>query len=1083
MRKSMASLAVLLAALSTSPDKTQAQATDGNLTGVALDATGATIPNTAIDAENNATGVIYSAKTDTNGVYRINNIPAGTYAVTGSLQGFSKVRLERVVVELNHTTTANITLQVGGVTESVTVTEAATTVDTTTAQVQSTYNTRQAIDLPTTALALGPLNLSLLSAGVAGSGGYGLGEGPSVGGQRPRNNSFNIEGVDNNRKDVTGSNIRVSNEAVAEFTLMQNHFSAEFGHSGGGQFNTIVKSGTNDVHGTAFHYLQNRNLNAVDQAFKRQDIFENPRFDDNRFGGNVGGPFIRNKFFWYGLYEYNPIGSASSPSSATLAPTAEGYSRLNGIPGKSATNLGVLQQYLPAATAASDSLNIGGTEIPIGVIPITRPTYQNITNWIVSTDYNISSSDQLRVRYISNRSSGYDISTLPNLPGFLEGRENTGKFVMLTENHVFSPSLTNELRLGYNRYNDNIPSGDYQFPGLDMFPNITVNDLNVQLGPYVQSPQSGVINTYQVVNNMIWMKGSHAVKFGFDGRKYIAPTNFIQRIRGDYGYSNLERYLLDLPPDTIAQRNLGGSPYSGNSINLYGFINDDWRVRRNFSLNLGIRYEYKGVPRGDKLQSLNASSSRPGLIDFREPRAEKKNFAPRIGMAWSPGNDGRTSIRAGFGMAYDNYFDNLGTNSKPPQLEATIDDPIDGTTPGYLAGGGITPGRRPAELTPEDALAATSAYIPDQNLPYSIQWNLSIQRGFGKDYTAEVRYLGTRGVNLFTQHRLNVMAPVTASRSLPVYLQRPSQGELDSLSLTLSDLQAIGQWKPEWAAAGFDQQNVVAFDNRGNSIYHGLAAELTRRFSRGLLFKGAYTWSKLIDDSTADLYSTELAPRRPQDFGDMRSERAKSFLDRTHRLTWSWVWETPFFNGNENWFLRNMIGNWVVGGIYTFESPQYATVQSNADSNLNGDTAGDRAVINPNGQGLSHTDTTPLLNSQAQTVGYLANDPTAHYIRARPGVYPNAGRNTIPMGRINNWDLNITKRFSITERVRFEIRGLFLNAFNQAQYTPGYTNTVLFKDSSQTRNHLIPGNALFGDYTQVFDSNSRKIQIVARLTF
>jgi hypothetical protein len=338
-------------------------------------------------------------------------------------------------------------------------------------------------------------------------------------------------------------------------------------------------------------------------------------------------------------------------------------------------------------------------------------------------------------------------------------------------------------------------------------------------------------------------------------------------------------------------------------------------------------------------------------------------------------------------------------------------------------------------------------------------------------------------VNLFTQSRLNVASPVTADRTLPVFLQRPSAAELDRLPLTLADLQAPGaQWKPEWAAAGFDQQNLVVFDNRGNSIYHGLAAELTRRFSAGFLFKAAYTWSKLIDDSTADLNSTSLAPRRPQDFNDMRSERARSFLDRTHRFTFSAVYDTQYFK-DRSWFLKNVVGNWKVAPIYTYESPQYATVQSNADSNLNGDTAGDRAYVNAAGDANRGSGAVPLTNSANQVVGYLATDPTARYIQALPGVFPNAGRSTIPMGGINNFDLNVTKRFNLTETKAFEIRGYFYNLPNHAQYTPGYVNNVNFRSSIQTRNHLIPGNPLFGDYTQVFNSNSRTLQLVARFTF
>ena len=1086
MQKLRAIAAVLPAALLlalTFPYKAQAQASDGNLTGTVLDASGAAVPSATVEAENRSTGVKYTGKSDANGVYRILNIPVGNYAVATTAGGFQRAQLERVVIELNRTTTANLTLQVGGVSESITVTEAAATVDTSTAQVQSTYGSTQVIDLPITAQQLGANNLSLLSAGVASSGGYGLGEGPSVGGQRPRNNSFNIEGVDNNRKDVTGSSAEISNEAVAEFTLLQNQFSAEFGHAGGGQFNTIIKSGTNTLHGTAYEYFQNRNLNAVDESLKRQDITSNPRNDENRFGGNISGPIIKNKLFYFGQFEYHPIGFAASPASATLAPTAEGYSRLASIPGVSKTNLGVLQQYLSPAGNASDTTTVSGVSIPIGVVPLTFPAFQNNRNWIVSMDYNIGPNDQLRGRYLDGHISGVDASTVPGLPAFLNTRGTTTKFFMLTENHVFTPTITNELRLGYNRYNDTIPAGDYNFPGLDVFPNIVIEkDLNVDIGPYQNAPQSTIINTYQIVDNVNWIRGSHALKFGFDGRDYIAPTNFIQRQRGEYNYSTLDRFVLDLPPDVLAERNLGGTPYAGNSQNYYAFVNDDWRARRNLTLNLGVRYEYKGVPRGDLLQALNASSTRPGLLDFRAPETQKYNFAPRIGLAYSPGDSGRTSYRAGFGMAYDNYFDNLGTNSKPPQLESTVNDPLGGSVAGYLANGGIAPSRRPDTLTPEDALAATSAYIPDQHLPYSIQWSAGVQHSFAQDYTLEVRYLGTRGVRLFVQTQANIQARVTPQQSLPTYLQRPSQSELDALPLTLDDLQAMSYFRPDFAAAGFNQQAITMFENRGNSIYHGLATELTRRFSNGLLFKLAYTWSKLIDDSTADLNSTALSPRRPQDSQNLQQERARSFLDRTHRLTLSWVYDTPFFR-DRNWFMKNLVGNWLVGGLYTFESPQYATVQSGIDSNLNNDGAGDRAIVNPAGDANRGSGVTALTNSSGQTVGYVANDPSARYILAGLGAYANAGRNTIPMGRTNNWDLNLTKRFSLTERVKLEFRGYALNLFNHPQYTPGYVNSVLFHTSNATRNHLIPGNALFGDYTQVFDSNSRTMQVVARLTF
>src|ERR1022692_914005 len=253
------------------------QAIDGNVIGNVVDASGAAISNANVDLENVDTGVKASTKSNAAGEYRFNNVLVGRYKVTGSATGFTSTTLSNVVVELNKTSTVNLAMQVGAVATTVDVTEASATIDTTTAQIQSTYDVR-AMDLPMTALDvpgrnMGALNLSLLGAGVASSGGVGVGVGPSVGGQRPRNNSFNIEGVDNNRKDIAGPNVYLPNEATAEFTLLQNQFAPEFGHSSGGQFNLIAKSGTNEIHGSVYEYLLNRNLNAIDQANANQGIY------------------------------------------------------------------------------------------------------------------------------------------------------------------------------------------------------------------------------------------------------------------------------------------------------------------------------------------------------------------------------------------------------------------------------------------------------------------------------------------------------------------------------------------------------------------------------------------------------------------------------------------------------------------------------------------------------------------------------------------------------------------------------------------------------------------------------------------
>ena len=263
-----------------------------------------------------------------------------------------------------------------------------------------------------------------------------------------------------------------------------------------------------------------------------------------------------------------------------------------------------------------------------------------------------------------------------------------------------------------------------------------------------------------------------------------------------------------------------------------------------------------------------------------------------------------------------------------------------------------------------------------------------------------------------------------------------------------------------------------------------MQTELTRRYASGLLWKAAYTWSKTIDDSTADLFSTILSPRRPQSFQDMRSERSQSFLDRRHRFSFSWVYDAGWFKGDSSWALKNLVGNWNISGVYIYESPQYVTVQSGVDSNLNGDAAGDRAVINIAGDPNLGSGVEALLNSNGDTVGYLALNPNAKYIVAGRGVHPNAGRQTIPTRPINNWDLALRKQFNMTEHMQFQVGAVASNVFNHAQYVPGSVNTVAsIGTDAVDRRFAIPGSPIFMDPTQVFSSSPRSLQIMARFIF
>lgn len=1061
-----------------------AQASDGNVVGAVLDTSGGAVAGAMVELANDATGVRTSSRTDESGSYRFGNVLVGTYTITVAAQGFTTTSLKDVHVELNKTTTANVTVSVGSVSSLVEVTAAAALIDTTTAQVSNTYETQLARELPMAANPNGGVyNLALVGAGVASSGGVGVGYGPAVGGQRPRNNNFMVDGVDNNRKDITGPTLFIPNDAVAEFTVLQNQFSAEFGHSSGGQFNVAVKSGTNSLHGSVYEYLQNRDLDANDQAAARQGVLSPPRYDQNRLGGEAGAPIIRNKWFAYGLYEYNPVGQAGVPSSPVYAPTAAGYALLDAMSGLSKTNLGILEKYAPATPTATKSTTVNGVSIPVGVYTIVAPSYSNTYNWLISSDFTLSASDQIRGRYISNKTVGVDIAA--SLPVFFYPQPTTAKLGSITEFHNFRPNLTNEFRVAFNRYNNDTGVPDFSYPGLDVFPNVVMrNDLNLNIGPDPNGPQATLQTTYQIVDNVNWNKGKHDLKFGFDGRDLIASSTFIQRNRGDYEWTTLNGFLNDTIPDYIAQRNVGGKPYSGNNTAYYFFANDNWRMTRNLTLNLGIRYEYNGVAKSMKEFALNSIADVPGVLVFRAPEPSKNNWAPRVGFAYSPGSSGKTSIRGGFGMAYDQIFDNVGTNARPPQATSTVD--VTGNPgSGFLATGGIPPTATAAALTPAQARAATSSYLPpNQQLGYALTWNFGVQRSFANDYTVEARYIGTRGIHLLFQNQINRNSLTSPTFNLPTYLQAPSQATLDALTLstaTFTSLRTTAAWNP-LLPYGFTSA-ITAYVPRGNSSYNGLAIDIKKRFSRGFLFNAGYTWSHLIDDSTAEVNSIVASPRRPQDFNNISGEKANSALDRRHRFTFTSVYETQWFRTHPNVLARNILGNWEFSGTYTVESGEWATPQSGVDSNQNGDAAADRAIVNPGGVPGTSSGATALKNSAGATVAYLATNPNAQFILANVGAYATGGRNILATPGIHNVDFTIAKNIVARERYRLQLRADLFNALNHPQYTLGRINNVRARNTSGSANMFIPGNPLFGQWDQAFSSNPRIMQITVKLAF
>jgi hypothetical protein len=507
-------------------------------------------------------------------------------------------------------------------------------------------------------------------------------------------------------------------------------------------------------------------------------------------------------------------------------------------------------------------------------------------------------------------------------------------------------------------------------------------------------------------------------------------------------------------------------------------------------VNLGLRYEYTGEPLASNLQTLNSISNVPGLVNFSAPTSQKGNVLPRVGIAWAPTPE--TSVNVGYAMANDVIYDNLGILSLPPQVQQTNDtvspsqcliSNCNYTTTHFLANGGL-PNSLVAITDPAAARAATSAYIPNQTLPYSETWTAGVQHIFANKYTLEVRYVGTRGIHLPVQTRLNVQSPVTPNSFLPTFTSNPGTAYLNSLTTTLAQLKAVGNLIPAWDNAGFNGSNIVSFQPYGQSNYNGLQVSFKRNFTNGLQFQSAFTWSHTFDNSTADVFSTVLTPRRAQDFGCFACDYGTSALDRRLRATLAVTYDLPFFK-NSNWVMKNLVGNWQFSPIYTFQSPEYATVQSNADSNLNGDSAPDRSVFNSSGVVGTSTLVTALKNSSGATVAYLADNPTAQYIQAGPGALATDGRNTLGTPPINNWDFAIMKRVNITERQALTFQFQATNIFNHAQYVPGVISDVesFGQASSTVRGALLTGSPTFNNWQDVFTNHPRQVVLVMKYQF
>ncbi len=905
---------------------------------------------------------------------------------------------------------------------------------------------------------------------------------------------------------------------MAEFTLIANQFSAEYGHSAGGQFNIVTKSGGNSFHGQAHAYNQNRNYNAMDNLQKQRA--HQDRYDYNRAGGDFGGPIFKDKLFFFGAYEYQNNGLASSSPTVNL-PTANGITQILALNPDAAVQAALAQ--FPVAPTKTGTVTVNGQPIDVGQFQSIAPNYSNQNDINANIDAN-RGSHQLRSRYLYDRFRSPSVNASQPQAQFNGTEQNGAHKFILTDAWSIKPNLINDARVSYSRT---------QFPELTIptqftnFANYEIDELGSSVGPNGNAPQGGVQNVYQGADALTYVKGKHTFKAGIEFRRYIVPVVFLPRARGEWDWASLSSFVNDLVPDggNGALQGEGSGTFASNNSAIYWFFQDDFKVTHKLTLNLGLRYEWSGIPRDSNKQATNSIADDPALgIFFRKPKSDKNNFAPRFGFAYDPLGNGKWAIRGGVGLAYDVTPSNFAYLQQPPQVQfennpniacglnpalswcASFLNPSDGTGKGFLQGGAL--GQFVAPTDQATARLLAQGLITDQVEPKVLSWSLGVQHEINKNTSVEVRYLGTHAVSLPTQIRLNQQSafapnlPGGPLTPLPTYFA-PSDVPA-AVAAPASTLSTFNNFNHTPLAADGFGSVFTTFQPWSQSIYHSGSVDLTHRFTKGFYFRTNYTFAKNMDNGTNELFTSRVNPRRAQDGYNVPLERGLSALNIPQKFTMTWVYELPTISQG-NGFVKGVANGWEISGTYLAQKGQPVTALSGTDANANGDTAGDRTILNPVGIGLTGTTVSPVCNdgaggatrivtatssacASANVVGYLADDPTARYVQARKGAFANVGRNTIQTPGLNVFNISLLKTTNLGERMRVQFRAETYNTFNHRNFSIGLPTNNGAIDQVTNPNPLssaypfVTSGPLFLNNSQ-FTGGSRTMQLGLKFIF
>ncbi len=1024
-----------------------------SIQGLVKDPSDAVLVGAKVSVTNLETGLRREAATNETGLYTLPVLPVGRYKINAEMKGFAPAEVPDIKLDVGQAARVDFTLRPGAVVESVNVSAAAALIDSETSTVGQVIDNKRIVELPLNGRNY--LELARLTAGTAPArGSRPQSEGVfSAGGQHGYQVQVNIDGIDNSATYSGGpigfeaQAVKPSVDAVGEFRVVTNNLSAEFGTRMGGQVFVNIKSGTNEIHGTAFEFLRNSTLDGTN-FFANKLGNKKPTYKQNQYGGTFGGPVRKDKTFYFGSFEGTRTRLGRSFTSTVPVPEVrEG-------------NFNRIRPVFDPATTVGTPASFTRQPFPGNIVPRNRwdplfpkllalyplptnpnsivnnyffsPTERNDVNtYDLKGDHNVSDTSRLSVRYSRRDRDRLEPGPLP-MPadgGLASTTDIISHSVAAAYTSTFGPSLTNELRFGLTKMNTkfDIPYDKplYDEYGIKGIPKVNFSSSNdhglsrftpagySEIGSRSFWPNTNNMSLYQFTDTMFKNIGKHNVRFGGEFRRENVFRNAARFSRGQFAFG---REFTANPAnraataDGLAEFMLGlasgGTVGNENGENLWlnafsGFVQNDWKVTQRLTLNLGVRYDVFFAPtfpdgRVSQFQ-LDYSSTGP-TAQLPQTRFEKgacycdndfNNFAPRFGFAWRATN--KTVLRSGAGLIYARA-DSVqtqwarGQNQAPDFVEISFAT-LDRINPRLTLSGGFPAVQLPATVVPGPAQVGIDAPSRSLATQYSTQWFFDIQRELPFNSLLTLGYSGNGARKM----------PININYNLPFDIA-PSPVPLASRRV--------------WGFYNAVNRQVAM----GNMNYNGLLVKLEKRFSRGLTFLSAYTWSHTIDNADEVGNNDGVGVLKPW---DRAGNRGNSLTDVRHNYVLSSTYELPFGKGKRwlsgaNRATDLILGGWQVNGIFSRTSGlPYTITTSGGLTNAGGADRPNRIADGT----LSNPTIDRWFDVSAFTV--------------QPNfTYGNSGRNILFGPALTSLDFSLAKAFQVTERFRLQFRAESFNASN-----------------------------------------------------